>query len=264
MIRLAGLCWWVAALPLLPLALPMAVHTRRTALRLAPAAGPESGLAGGGLEGAPLRLLLIGESTVAGVGASCLDFALPGQLAAALASRLGRPVAWRACGENGITAGEARKRLLPQVAEEPVDLVLLVFGVNDTTHFSSSRSWLASQQALARHFVERGAQVAFAGVPPLQYFSALPWLLRHLLGWRARLLDWQLRALAMREGLACCATRLEMRPDYLALDGYHPSSLGYRVWGESLADWMVGRVGEGGEIPGPPRRLAQVAARPLA
>ncbi|MDH4869211.1 SGNH/GDSL hydrolase family protein [Pseudomonas sp. BN515] len=242
MMHLAGLCWWAAALPLLPLALPMAVHTRRTALRLAPAAGPERGLAGGELDGEPLRLLLIGESTVAGVGASCLDFALAGQLAAALAMRLRRPVAWRACGENGITAGEALERLLPQVAEEPADLVLLVFGVNDTTHFSSSHSWLSSLQGLARHFTERGAQVVLAGVPPLQHFSALPWLLRQLLGWRARLLDRQLRALAQREGLACCATSLEMRPEYLALDGYHPSSIGYRVWGESLADWFVASV----------------------
>jgi lysophospholipase L1-like esterase len=237
--RLAGLCWWAAALPLLPLVLPMAVHTRRTALRLAPAAGPERGLAGGALEGEPLRLLLIGESTVAGVGASCLDFALAGQLAAALAVRLGRPVVWRACGENGITAGEALQRLLPQVADEPADLVLLVFGVNDTTHFSSSRSWRKSLESLARHFAGRGVRVLLAGVPPLQHFSALPWLLRQLLGWRARLLDRQLHDLAEREGLGCCATRLEMRPEFLALDGYHPSTLGYRVWGESLADWFV-------------------------
>ena len=166
--------------------------------------------------------------------------------------RLGRPVAWRACGENGITAGEALERLLPQVAQEPADLVLLVFGVNDTTHFSSSHSWLGSLQGLARHFTERGAQVVLAGVPPLQHFSALPWLLRQLLGWRARLLDRQQRALAQREGLACCATSLEMRPEYLALDGYHPSPLGYRVWGESLADGFV-------ELALPPKETEELA-----
>jgi lysophospholipase L1-like esterase len=243
--RLAGLCWWAAALPLLPLALPLAVHTRRTALRLAPAAGAGQGLAGAGFAGEPLRLLLIGESTVAGVGASCLEFALAGQLG----------------GENGITAGEALKRLLPLVAEEPADLVLLVFGVNDTTHFSSSRRWRESLEGLARHFTGRGVRVALAGVPPLQHFSALPWLLRQLLGWRAQLLDRQLQELAEREGLGCCATRLEMRPEFLALDGYHPSPLGYRVWGESLADWFVA-------VAPPPSEAAvlapeDVAIRPL-
>ncbi|HBP2211812.1 TPA: SGNH/GDSL hydrolase family protein, partial [Pseudomonas aeruginosa] len=33
--RLATLAWWAAALPLLPLAVPLAIRTRRRALRLA-------------------------------------------------------------------------------------------------------------------------------------------------------------------------------------------------------------------------------------
>ena len=72
MIHLAGWCWWAATLSLSPLALPMAVQARRNALRLAPAAGPDRGLAGADTPGEPLRLLLIGESTVAGVGVSCI------------------------------------------------------------------------------------------------------------------------------------------------------------------------------------------------
>ncbi|ORE49171.1 lysophospholipase, partial [Pseudomonas aeruginosa] len=86
--RLASLAWWAAALPLLPLAVPLAIRTRRRALRLAPAAGPREGLVGGSGAEEPLRLLLFGESTVAGVGASCLDYALAGRLAAALGERL--------------------------------------------------------------------------------------------------------------------------------------------------------------------------------
>lgn len=77
--RLATLAWWAAALPLLPLAVPLAIRTRRRALRLAPAAGPREGLVGGSGAEEPLRLLLFGESTVAGVGASCLDYALAGR-----------------------------------------------------------------------------------------------------------------------------------------------------------------------------------------
>ncbi|MFO6086162.1 SGNH/GDSL hydrolase family protein, partial [Pseudomonas aeruginosa] len=133
MCRLATLAWWAAALPLLPLAVPLAIRTRRRALRLAPAAGPREGLVGGSGAEEPLRLLLFGESTVVGVGASCLDYALAGRLAAALGERLRRPVAWQALGENGITSGEARERLLPQVAGRFFDQVILVFGVNDTT-----------------------------------------------------------------------------------------------------------------------------------
>lgn len=187
---------------------------------------------------APLRLLLLGESTVAGVGVSCLDFALVGQLASALAERLRRPVSWRALGENGITAEQACRHWLPLAQEPPADLVVLVFGVNDTTQCSSSRTWHSALERLINHFRAQGAQVVCTAVPPLQHFSALPWLLRQLLGWRASLLDNQLRLLAQRLGAAYCPAAVTMRKDYLAIDGYHPSVLGYRVWGEALALWL--------------------------
>ncbi|AYC31981.1 SGNH/GDSL hydrolase family protein [Pseudomonas cavernae] len=230
-----GLAWWAVALPLLPLLLPLALRTRRNALRLTPAAGAEQGLVGATAGGEPLRVLLLGESTVAGVGASCLDYALAGQLATALAGRLRRPVCWRALGENGIAAGEAGQRLLPQ-AQEPVDVVVLVFGVNDTTHFTTLAAWRAALQQMIEYFQRRGARVLCTAVPPLQHFSALPWLLRQLLGWRASLLDEQLRVLAGQLGAHYCGAALTMQKDYLAIDGYHPSTLGYRVWGASLAE----------------------------
>ena len=198
MSRLRAGLWWGLALASLPLALPLALHTRRTALRLPPAAGAQSGLAGTGLGGAPLRLLLIGESTVAGVGVEAQEAALAGQLARALAARLQRPVAWRACGENGITASEACTRLLPLALREPADLVLLVFGVNDTTHLSSLARWRRSLRTLSRALAARGTRVVFTGVPPIQHFSALPWLLRRLFGLRAALLDGELRRLSAR------------------------------------------------------------------
>lgn len=230
-----GAAWWVTLLALLPIVLPLALRTRRSALRLAPAAGALSGLTGGEPTGEPLRLLLLGESTVAGVGAACLDHALAGQLAAALGQRLGRPVQWQALGENGITAGEACQRLLPQ-APSSADLVVLVFGVNDTTHFSSARVWRESLRQLIEHFQRAGAQVACTAVPPLEHFHALPWLLRQLLGWRARLMDEQLRRLAEQLGAHYCGATISMQRDFLALDGYHPSALGYRRWGEGLAE----------------------------
>lgn len=238
-----GWAWWAVALPLLPVLLPLALQTRRRALRLAGAAGPSEGLVGEAFPAEPLRLLLLGESTVAGVGASCLDFALAGQLASALAERLGRPVSWRALGENGITAEQACQRWLPLVQAQPAELVVLVFGVNDTTHFSSSRAWRSAFEQLIGHFRAQGAQVVCTAVPPLQYFTALPWLLRQLLGWRARLLDSELRLLAQRLGAAYCPAAIAMRKDYLAIDGYHPSVLGYRVWGELLALWLSEEFG---------------------
>jgi lysophospholipase L1-like esterase len=227
--------WWLLALLLLPVLLPMALHTRRRALRLAPAAGPQQGVAGAEFDGPALRVLLLGESTVAGVGVACQSQALVGQLAQALAAQQRRPVAWQACGENGITASQACERLLPQALAARPDIVLLVFGVNDSTHLSSLRTWRQALRQMTQSLQAQGAQVAFTAVPPLQHFSALPWLLRHVLGLRAAILDAQLRRLAWQLGVVYCPVKLTFAADYLAVDGYHPSALGYRVWATGLA-----------------------------
>lgn len=235
MSALRAYAWWLGLALLAPIALPLAVRTRRNALRLPPASGPLNGVAGADLPGEPLRLLVLGESTVVGVGVDELHAALVGQLAATLAARSGRPVAWFACGENGITAAQAHDRLLPQVLDQPFDLALLVFGVNDTTHLTSLPRWEAALGGMAQALTACGARVAFSSVPPLQHFTALPWLLRRLLGMRAALLDARLRRLAARQGAGHHAVELEFSAEYLARDGYHPSALGYRVWAEGLA-----------------------------
>lgn len=231
MIALLHLLWWMLALILLPLLLPQALHTRRHALRLPPAAGPQCGEVG---VGESLHVLVLGESTVAGVGVETQSEGLAAQLAIALAAQ-GRAVAWRAVGENGITAIQAAERLLPASLDAPADLVLLVFGVNDCTHFSSRSVWREGLRRLAESWQAKGAQVAFAAVPPLAHFHALPWMLRQLLGWRATLLDHDLRALAAELGAPHCALDLPFAAQYLARDGYHPSALGYRLWAEGLA-----------------------------
>lgn len=69
-----------------PLLLWQGRRVRATALRLPEAAGPRTA------EGSALRLLIVGDSSAAGVGAAHQDEALAGRLAQALAARLGRPV----------------------------------------------------------------------------------------------------------------------------------------------------------------------------
>ncbi len=83
--------------------------------------------------------------------------------------------------------------------------------------------------------------MVFTGVPPIQHFSALPWLLRRLFGLRAALLDGELRRLSGRGRTA--RLQLEFAEEYLARDGYHPSALGYRLWGEGLAEQLTPSAG---------------------
>ena len=121
----------------------------------------------------------------------------------------------------------------------PADLALLVFGVNDTTHLTASKRWQQALAAMADALAAQGCRLAFSAVPPLQHFSALPWLLRQLMGWRAGLLDAELRGLSQRLGAMHCALDLPFEAHYLAEDGYHPSALGYRQWAAGLAERLT-------------------------
>src|SRR5688572_32862116 len=92
--------------PLLPILWLQGRHVRRITPRLPEAAGPTLGTIAGA--GRPLRLLVIGESTVAGVGAPDHAHALTGQIAASLATRTGRGVHWHARSEERRVGKECR------------------------------------------------------------------------------------------------------------------------------------------------------------
>ena len=119
----------VGSFVLLPLVFAQGAATRRRVPRLPPARPPHHGLVPGA--GKPIRLLAIGESTVCGVGLTSGEESVAATTARALARLTGRPVAWRAEGLSGATVSDARKQLLPRIAPEPADLMLVAFGVND-------------------------------------------------------------------------------------------------------------------------------------
>ena len=56
-----------------------------------------------------------------------------------------------------------------------------------------------------------------------------------------RLLDEALCDLAGATGAGYCPISLDLLPGYLAIDGFHPSQLGYQVWTGALADWLAAR-----------------------
>jgi lysophospholipase L1-like esterase len=88
-----------------------------------------------------VNLLAIGESTVAGVGASHHAEALGGQLARFLSLETGKSVRWHVLGESGITARETLQRLAPHLPETKMDVVVVALGGNDTFKVSSPNRW---------------------------------------------------------------------------------------------------------------------------
>lgn len=218
----------------LPLLLPQGLWLKRTARRLPPALGPISGAMG---TGETRRLLLVGDSIIAGVGVEQLADALPGQLARALAARHQCRVEWHAYGDNGASCGDLLRQLpaLPPIA---ADWVLVSVGVNDVTRLTTAAAWRRRLSALLRALSEHSpeATILLAGVPPMQRFPALPTPLRQVFGWRAGRLD--------SVGCAVAATLARVRhlptpvpddPAAFASDGYHPNAQACAVWAQTIA-----------------------------
>jgi lysophospholipase L1-like esterase len=219
----------------MPLAIVQGKATRRRVPCLPPARPPHRGLVPGA--GKSIRLLAIGESTVCGVGLANGEETVAATTARALARLTGRPVVWRAEGLSGATVSDARKLLLPRLAPEPADLMLIAFGVNDATAYRSPGTFandLAELVTAARSRVGDAA-VVVGGVAPLNCFPALPWPLRHILGWRSAAL--QAAADRLIERLPrLVVERIEtLEPDLFAHDGFHPNRRAHVIWGEEIA-----------------------------
>lgn len=231
---------FAASLPFWPLLVAQGLAVRLITPRLSEAAGPDRGRAGTGRPS--LRVVAVGESTVAGVGAEDHDRALTGRFAAALAQRTGGAVSWHAAGRNGATAQRALRELVPRLEDERADLALVALGVNDVLRLRSPERYRTDLARLvgALRASLGDPPVLVSAVPPLERFPRLPQPLRGVLGLRARALD---RAAARwgeaQARVAYVRGELGDDPHVFASDGFHPSALGYARWGEQLATAAV-------------------------
>jgi lysophospholipase L1-like esterase len=225
-------------LALAPVLLVQGLLVRRRTPTLPEAAGPRHGSAGAG---EPLQVVVLGESTAAGVGVDRMADALAAQFARELAARTGRQVRWTVSARTGATAAYARHALLPAAVREPADLALVVLGVNDTIGLTGRAKWRHSVETIVADLRATGGRVLLAGVPDLGTFTGLPQPLRGALGQQARMLDGELQALA--DGTAVLHAPmppLDGLPAPFARDNFHPSAQAYRVWGAQLADVAAG------------------------
>ncbi|MCP1418272.1 lysophospholipase L1-like esterase [Pseudomonas laurylsulfativorans] len=215
-----------------PVLLAQGLYTRRMTPKLPEAEGERQGKAG---SGEVLRLLIVGDSAAAGVGALTQDEALSGRLVERLADDY--QVSWKLWARSGLDS-QGLLELLEQHTPEPFDVALLSIGVNDVTSSLTLDQWLARQRRLMALLCDRFAvrQIVVSPLPPMHLFPALPQPLRWFLGFRARAFNAQLADLAT--GVDECtmlSTPLAPEPGLMASDGFHPGPLLYRQWADDAA-----------------------------
>lgn len=224
-----------------PLLLAQALHTRRTLPRLPEAEGPRSGAVG---QGPALALLIVGDSSAAGVGVATQRQALAGQLSRALAQRAAVRVSWQLRARSGITSAQA----LPLLRESPLraaDLAVVVTGVNDVVDQVRPARAVAARAALLQALrAEAGVRhVVWTPLPPMHGFAGLPQPLRWLAGRDAAAHGRALAAWAAGQGgVSIPDFDLPLEPGLLASDGFHPGAPVYRQWGATLAAHIADQV----------------------
>jgi len=218
------------------LAFPQALWVRQRAPRFAEAGGLSVGEAG---DSGPrrIRLLAVGDSIIAGVGARTLDRALVGQLAVSLAAHFQAVVEWQAFGKSGADARAISNRL-PPAPHPSIDLVLVSVGVNDAIGLNSSRRFRRDLKILLQSLqtAAPGALLVFVGLPPLGIFPLLPQPLRAVFGLRATQFDAHLKQiLAAQERVLYVPVQFSGDPALFSADGFHPSEAGYTKFAQIIA-----------------------------
>lgn len=218
-----------------------ALRTRSRIPRLPEPEGPRSGTVG---RGRPLRLLVAGDSSAAGVGVAMQHQALAEPLARRVAELCARRVHWQLVARSGLNTAQTADLLRLQCVQ--ADIAVIVTGVNDVVEQVPSHRAVAQRQALATWLLHHaGARhVVFLPLPPVQHFVGLPQPLRWVAGTDARRHNQALRRWVRSQGaqVSLAATQLPANRGMLAADGFHPGERAYRYLARVLAQHLQTRV----------------------
>ncbi|HEV7861632.1 MAG TPA: SGNH/GDSL hydrolase family protein [Acidimicrobiia bacterium] len=199
--------------------------------------------------GAGRRIVWLGDSTAAGVGASSSPGALPSQVE----DGLGSPDASLAVlAVSGSRAADVLREQVPKVAALRPDLLLISVGANDAVHLTGRGSFRHTYEELVRA-LPPGVPVVLLGVPDMGAIPRFAQPLRALSGWRGRNLDTEVRRVAAATGAVYADIAGPTGPSfrrhpgrYFAADDFHPSDAGYGLW----ADAVLRVLRQRGLVPG--------------
>lgn len=199
--------------------------------------------------GVPLRLVVLGDSAAAGVGAGSRSASYPFLISQRLAAEHGYRVELRVHGVSGARAADVAGTQVERALDDRPDVVLVVVGGNDVTHLTSLASVRRDMRAAVRRLRDSGARVVVGGVPDMRAHLFLE-PLRSVAGWRGRVVSRSIRRVATEEGVGYVPLRertghffVEDPHGHFSADAFHPGPLGYRRWAEAIYPEVAAAAG---------------------
>jgi lysophospholipase L1-like esterase len=231
----------IVILPFAPFLYLQGKYVRRKIGRLPDASGETSGKFGVGNINQTAKLLVIGESTAAGVGARTHESALAGQFARFLSRKIGKSVAWRVIGKSGITVAETIQELVPQIPPEKFDYILVALCGNEVLRLRSPRRFRRDMLSLLNILQTRNPDATFfiTNAPAIRLSPVLPHPIKFILGHLSALHDKNIREFtAPMNKILYFPQPTEVVEDFFA-DGIHPSEKGYALWSERMIETLL-------------------------
>ncbi len=190
--------------------------------------------------GDQLTLVVLGDSTGAGVGAGTAAKTYPALLARRLARRTGNRVRLIDLAVSGARVEDVADEQVPRALQEDAGAYLVVMGANDVTHLSSLSGIRAGTTEIVQRLGATGAPVVVAGAPDMRA-PAFAEPLRSIVGWRGNAVTAAIEEAARGAGATVVPLADETRdyfisePDeHYSDDLFHPSAMGYRRWADAL------------------------------
>ncbi|WP_210439868.1 SGNH/GDSL hydrolase family protein [Nocardioides xinjiangensis] len=206
--------------------------------------------------GAPVDLLVLGDSIAAGLGAERAKQTLGSRLARGIAEHAGRSVRLR----TAAVVGSESSMLAAQLASLPgtyrPDVAVIVVGGNDVTH----RVPVAESVRHLADAVDRlralGAEVVVGTCPDLGALRPVPQPLRALGSRASRQLADAQRGVALEHGARVVSLAHVVGPFFItnpeemfSLDRFHPSAHGYKRTAKAMLPSVLAALGVVEAVP---------------
>ncbi len=233
----------ILLVPFAPFLYLQGQFVRRKVGRLPDAAGEKSGKFANGAE--EVKMLVLGESTAAGVGASTHETGLAGQFAKFLGEKIGKSVRWQVVGKSGITIKRTIRELLPEIPNEKFDYIMLALCGNEVLSLHSPRVFRRDLRRLLAIMREQNpdATVFITNAPAVRLSPVLPFTIKFILGHLSALHDANARELTGEmERVFYFHQPTSVPADFFA-DGLHPSEAGYTAWSKRMIEFFEEKYG---------------------
>ena len=237
----------LAALPFIPYLIFQGYYIRKKVPDLS-APTDTTGQAGTQLN--ELKLLCIGESTIAGIGVNSHQEGIAGQLADFLNKHLNRKVIWSVFAKSGLTTQGVLEKIKTEPIKATPDIIVIGIGANDGFRLHSPNLFIKNVQSiiecLQNKFPEK--PIVFANMPPISIFPAFPFLVKYFVANTVGIYRQELIKLVRQynnvyfdhEKIEDQNWDIEERPmtDFFS-DGVHPSKLTYGLWAKNVGEFIL-------------------------